>query len=110
MITNKEHEKLEMQHAELMTKYLCAKKEVEILKSQLPATPKSTLSERLTIAVEHKDCSQIALAKACGITPTSVHLWLSGATATMDAQNAIYASKFLGVRIEWLVLGEGEMK
>jgi hypothetical protein len=67
----------------------------------------STLADRLAKAMGGR--KQVALAKACGVSPPSVNLWLSGGSKRMDGAHLIKACDFLGVRPRWLALGEGPM-
>ena len=69
-----------------------------------------TLRERLRAALDASAKSQAALARACGIKPPSVHDWLSGKTQTIESQNLLKASKFLGVSPDWLASGKGAMQ
>ncbi|WP_334069810.1 XRE family transcriptional regulator [Acinetobacter colistiniresistens] len=69
-----------------------------------------TLSERLKYAMEVlplKKIKGVELARAVGVKPPSVSDWLSGKSKTMEGENLIKASKFLGVNAAWLASGIG---
>lgn len=69
-----------------------------------------TLSERLKYAMEvlpPKKIKGVDLARAVGVKPPSVSDWLSGKSKTMEGENLIKASKFLGVSASWLASGTG---
>ncbi|MDR2060932.1 MAG: XRE family transcriptional regulator [Acinetobacter sp.] len=70
-----------------------------------------TLSERLKYAMEvlpPKKIKGVELARAVGVKPPSVSDWLSGKSKTMEGENLIKASKFLGVSASWLASGMGK--
>lgn len=70
----------------------------------------STLRERLAIALAKKRSgSKRALQLACGVSQPSVSDWFSGKTKSMKADTLIKASRYLGVRLEWLDAGTGPM-
>ncbi|MCH7389532.1 LexA family protein [Acinetobacter dispersus] len=69
-----------------------------------------TLAERLRYAMEvlpPKKIKGVDLARAVGVKPPSVSDWLSGKSKTMEGENLIKASKFLGVSASWLASGTG---
>lgn len=69
-----------------------------------------TLAERLKYAMEvlpHKKVKGVDLARAVGVKPPSVSDWLSGKSKTMEGENLLKASKFLGVNPNWLASGNG---
>ena len=71
----------------------------------------STIRERLAIALAKKrNGSQAELARACGVKQPSVNDWFSGKTKTLKADSLVRASRYLGVRLEWLQSGLGPMK
>lgn len=70
-----------------------------------------TLAERLRYAMEvlpPKKIKGISLAEAVGVKPPSVSDWLSGKSKTMEGENLLRASKFLGVNPSWLASGIGK--
>lgn len=70
----------------------------------------TTLSQRIQTALSGPPKkTQAALARACGISPPSVNAWVKGETKTIEGQNLLNASKFLGVNPRWLATGEGQM-
>lgn len=69
-----------------------------------------TLAERLRYAMEilpTKKIKGVELARAVGVKPPSVSDWLSGKSKTMEGENLLKASKFLGVSPNWLASGNG---
>lgn len=69
-----------------------------------------TLSERLQYAMTilpPKKIKGVDLARAVGVKPPSVSDWLSGKSKTMEGENLLKASKFLGVNPNWLASGIG---
>lgn len=50
-----------------------------------------------------------ALARACGVAPSSVTSWLNGETKNLKVDNLARAAKALGVDLTWLTTGAGEM-
>lgn len=71
-----------------------------------------TLSERLKYAMEilpPKKIKGVDLARAVGVKPPSVSDWLSGKSKTMEGENLLKASKFLGVNPNWLASGAGQI-
>lgn len=70
----------------------------------------NTLAERLKYAMEvlpPKRIKGVELARAVGVKPPSVSDWLSGKSKTMEGENLLKASKFLGVNPSWLASGNG---
>ena len=105
MKTNEDYAKLEGEYIDLMRKYVELQRKTKSL-----SVPTNTLPDRLHIAICEKGCTQKALAAACGVTPSAVGQWRGSTTKSIDAVNALHAAAFLGVRVEWLILGEGGMK
>ena len=70
----------------------------------------STLAERMKKALLVSGISQQELAKACGVTHSSVSFWVSGKTKALKAESANKAAACLGVSPRWLAEGVGEMK
>ena len=68
------------------------------------------LSDRLKRAMEEAGVSQAELARACGVSPPSVHGWLSGKSKYLRGENLLAAAKSLGVAQQWLANGVGPMK
>ena len=69
-----------------------------------------SLAERLKYAMEilpSKKIKGVDLARAVGVKPPSVSDWLSGKSKTMEGENLLKASKFLGVNANWLATGSG---
>lgn len=69
-----------------------------------------TFSERLKLALQHANKKQTDLATACGVTRAAVSQWLNGSVQGFSKTSyAISASRFLGVSMQWLSDGRGEM-
>lgn len=70
----------------------------------------NTFSERLLLAAQGQPYGyQTALARACGIRPSSVNDWMSGKTKMVTADLLFPAARFLNVNPEWLATGRGAM-
>ena len=68
----------------------------------------TTLAERIIEAMNGPPkVSGVALAQACGITPTSVSDWRLGKSKTIEGSNLLAAATRLGVRPGWLANGVG---
>jgi phage repressor protein C with HTH and peptisase S24 domain len=67
----------------------------------------STLKDRILYAINKKGVSRRALARYCGISSAAVMAWTAGRTKELSAENALRASQFLGVSVEWLTTGQG---
>lgn len=70
-----------------------------------------TLAERLRYAMDvlpPKKIKGVELARAVGVRPPSVSDWLSGKSKTMEGENLLKASSFLGVNPSWLATGVGK--
>lgn len=73
----------------------------------------NNLADRLKYAMEilpPKKIKGVELARAVGVKPPSVSDWLSGKSKTMEGENLLKASKFLGVSANWLASGTGNPK
>lgn len=70
----------------------------------------SNLATRLAEAMADNSVTQADLARACGVSPPSVHDWLSGKTRSLKSSSLLRASAFLRVRKEWLAEGRGPMR
>ncbi len=69
-----------------------------------------TFADRLKLALNHSNKKQIDLASACGISRAAVSQWLNGSVKGFSKTSyAIAASQFLGVSMQWLSEGKGEM-
>lgn len=68
-----------------------------------------TLADRLLAAMERSGINQADLARACGVKPPSVHGWLSGKSKFLRGENLLKAAAALGVRQQWLAMGDGPM-
>ncbi|WP_336295262.1 helix-turn-helix domain-containing protein [Cronobacter dublinensis] len=69
---------------------------------------KTTLSQRLEIAMEAGGFSQASLAEAAGVSQPTVWKIVSG--RTQSSAKIVDLAKALGVRPEWLAHGVGDMR
>ena len=69
-----------------------------------------TFSERLNKSLEYANKKRIDLANACGVSRSAVTQWTNGSVKGFSQTSyAIAASQFLGVSLQWLTTGKGEM-
>lgn len=68
-----------------------------------------SLSDRIRAAMSASGVSQIALARACGVKPPSVHGWMNGKAKFLRGENLLLAARALGVSQDWLATGKGDM-
>lgn len=66
-----------------------------------------TLAERITYLMQKHSIRNIDLAKACGISRSSVSDWTNGKTKNLEGMNLLNAAKVFGVRQQWLAEGIG---
>lgn len=70
----------------------------------------STLAERLHLAMEkNPSLSKTGLWKACKLSSGAVSHWFSGGTKELKGDNLLKAAVYLGVNVDWLSSGNGEM-
>lgn len=65
-------------------------------------TPKTTLAERLQLAIARAGVNQKQLVRACRTSPSAVTQWLDGSTKNLKLANLFAAAEFLGVSAAWL--------
>jgi len=70
----------------------------------------TTLGERLAYAIDETGVSQAEVARACGVTHSTVSQWVNGPTKNMKMAYIFAAADRLGVRDRWLAVGSGPMK
>lgn len=68
------------------------------------------LAERLKGALSEKSVTQVALAKAVGVSQPTVNDWLTGKTKTIRGDTMMKVAHFLGVNAKWLASGVGSAK
>ena len=66
--------------------------------------------DRLHIAMQERSVSARELADRLGMTYQAVKKVLDGKSAAFNAVNHAVAAKYLGVRSDWLALGEDPMR
>ena len=71
---------------------------------------KSTLQDRIKLALEMSGRSKTDLWKGCGVSSGTVTAWFKGPNQTISGINLMNACKILGVNPEWLATGLGEMQ
>ena len=69
----------------------------------------NTLISRLNHALELTGKKPADLARACDVTQGAVTHWLNGETRNLRTAKALRAAAFLGVTVEWLTEGRGQM-
>ena len=65
----------------------------------------ATTGERIRQARDRLDLTQDQLAKACGVTRSSVSQWESGGIRRIEAAKLNAAARCLGVSLDWLLSG-----
>jgi len=71
---------------------------------------RSTLQDRIKLALELSGRSKTDLWKGCGVSSGTVTAWFKGPNQTISGINLMNACKILGVNPEWLATGIGEMQ
>jgi len=71
---------------------------------------RSTLQDRIKLALELSGRSKTDLWKGCGVSSGTVTAWFKGPNQTISGINLMNACKILGVNPEWLATGMGEMQ
>lgn len=65
------------------------------------------LKDRLELAMRGPPrITQVALARACKVSPAAVNEWIKGKTKKLEGANLIAAASFLRVSPEWLATGK----
>lgn len=67
------------------------------------------LGERLKLAREMRGLSQVALAKAVGVSPQAISLIENGMSKGLRPENLVAAADALEIRVCWLATGIGPM-
>lgn len=68
---------------------------------------KSTLSERMAKALEHTGRTAREVSLAAGLSHATVSEVIRGETRSLQAETCFKLARVLGVRAEWLAIGEG---
>lgn len=104
-------------HAERSNATVCRRTDNQSVAAPAIGHPKlcgmktTTFTDRIVLATEGLPRGfQTALAKACGMRPSSVNDWLSGKSKTASADLVFPAARFLNVNPEWLATGKGPMR
>jgi transcriptional regulator with XRE-family HTH domain len=77
--------------------------------STLSQRLKTALSQRKETANKLERITQVGLAKHCGVSTASVSDWITGKSASMEAENLLKAAEYLHVSAKWLASGHGPM-
>lgn len=71
----------------------------------------STLAERLkSVLDKNPNLSKTGLWKFCGLSSGAVSHWFNGSTKELKGDNLIKAAAYLGVSVDWLSNGKGEIQ
>ena len=70
---------------------------------------KTTLQNRIRLALSNSGLSKTDLWKGCGVSSSTVTTWFNGRNKSITGTNLINASKVLGVNPNWLANGIGNM-
>lgn len=65
-----------------------------------------SIGARIEECLESTGMTQAGLAKACGVKPSAVSQWKRGQVKGIKPEHLLRLVRTLGVRVEWLVLGE----
>lgn len=71
---------------------------------------KTTLAERLTLALSDSGLKKSDIARLCSISPASVSDWFTGKSKSIKSIYLPKVAKLLGVSSTWLATGNGPMK
>lgn len=71
----------------------------------------STLAERLNeVMTKNPSLTKTGLWKACGLSSGAVTHWFNGSTKELKGDNLLKAAVYLGVNVDWLSNGKGDMQ
>lgn len=69
-----------------------------------------TMAERIKLARERAELSQVALAKLIGVSRSAVYQWEHGITKQLTAENIVELQRATGVSASWIITGRGAME
>lgn len=69
----------------------------------------STLSERITRALNYAGLTQSELSSYINVTESTVSQWITGETKTLKSENAAKVARVCQVNLIWLSTGDGPM-
>lgn len=71
----------------------------------------STLAERLNeVMSKNPSLTKTGLWKACGLSSGAITHWFNGSTKELKGDNLLKAASYLGVNVDWLSNGKGDMQ
>lgn len=71
----------------------------------------TTLAERLNeVMTKNPSLTKTGLWKACGLSSGAVTHWFNGSTKELKGDNLLKAAVYLGVNVDWLSNGKGDMQ
>lgn len=73
------------------------------------ATPQNSFAERLKLALDYTEASQSALAWAIGVSQSTISSYVTGKVKEAGVIRSADMARALGVNVEWLIYGRGEM-
>lgn len=76
---------------------------------RFPLKKMATFGERLNAALNRKGVKPVELARHLGISRSGVSQLINGQSKNPRPEHLLGISRFLQVRIEWLIEGSGEM-
>ena len=71
---------------------------------------KSTLAERIALALNQTDLKRSDIARLLNLSPASVSAWFNGRSKSIKSTHLARVANLLGVSSYWLASGIGEMK
>lgn len=69
-----------------------------------------TFADRFEEALKRRSLTKAELARRIGVSKQAVGEWASGKTKNVRPDNLVEAAKLLGVRVEWLAVGDLPME
>lgn len=70
---------------------------------------KSSITDRLTLALHESGLTQAALGRIVGVTRGAINGWLRGRAVNIRPEHLFAAADALGVEARWLATGKGPM-
>ncbi|ADU91120.1 helix-turn-helix domain-containing protein [Taylorella equigenitalis] len=67
------------------------------------------MNDRLQLAMKERNVKQADLVRITGLSRSSISAWVTGSTKTLRGENLLKVANFLGVNLDWLTYGIGQM-